>query len=349
MLLSEVSTFVADRERAAILYDLLSPFEDRNITLFHAASFGCAATYLGKLATVTNRLEQAEKHFEHALAVNESMGAIPWLADTQYEYARMLLSRGRDTPDRKRAQALLAQAHSTARQIGYSRLVSLIGNLETKDSYQRDRFTTPAPLSPATRSADDHSCAFYREGEFWTIVYNGHAVRLRHAKGLSYIHKLLTQPNNAIHVFELARQGQSRNPRPNGVPDSDAASFALTDAGEVLDSKAKSAYRHRIFELRAELEDSKRTGQISKAVALEAEKDAIVQALRRAAGLGGRSRRAASIPDRARVAVTKAIRAAIQKIDQHDPALAEFLTRSIRTGTFCRYTVPAAEAPGWAL
>ncbi len=207
MLLSEVSTFVADRERAAILYDLLSPFEDRNITLFHAASFGCAATYLGKLATLTNRLEQAEKHFERALAVNESMGAIPWLADTQYEYARMLLSRGRDTPDRKRAQALLAEAHSTARQIGYSRLVSLIGNLETKDSYQRDRFTTPAPLSPATRSADDHSCAFYREGEFWTIVYNGHAVRIRHAKGLSYIHKLLTQPNNAIHVFELARQG----------------------------------------------------------------------------------------------------------------------------------------------
>ena len=54
-------------------------------------------------------------------------------------------------------------------------------------------------------------------------------------------------------------------------------------------------------------------------------------------GLGGRDRRAASASERARVAVTKAIRYALGKIAEHDAALAEHLEIAVRTGTYCAY------------
>ena len=39
------------------------------------------------------RWEEAAQHFEDALAMNARMGARPWLAHTQHEYAVMLLAR----------------------------------------------------------------------------------------------------------------------------------------------------------------------------------------------------------------------------------------------------------------
>ena len=52
-------------------------------------------------------------------------------------------------------------------------------------------------------------------------------------------------------------------------------------------------------------------------------------------GLGGRDRKAASSAERARVSVTKAIRATIKRITEHDPILARELETTVRTGIFC--------------
>jgi len=49
--------------------------------------------------------------------MNERMGARPWLAQTQEDYAGMLLARG-DPGDRDRAQELLDQALATYRELG---------------------------------------------------------------------------------------------------------------------------------------------------------------------------------------------------------------------------------------
>ena len=40
------------------------------------------------------RCNEASRHFEEALAVNEQMGARPWLAHTQADYSRTLFARG---------------------------------------------------------------------------------------------------------------------------------------------------------------------------------------------------------------------------------------------------------------
>ena len=45
------------------------------------------------------------------------MAARPWTAQTQHDYARMLLARG-DAGDRERADALLAAAVAEYRELG---------------------------------------------------------------------------------------------------------------------------------------------------------------------------------------------------------------------------------------
>ncbi len=71
---------------------------------------------------------------------------------------------------------------------------------------------------------------------------------------------------------------------------------------------------------------------------LEGEIEALGRELSRALGLGGRDRRAASASERARINVTRAIKIALERIAEHNPALAALLTKSIRTGAFCSYT-----------
>ena len=78
---------------------------------------GSASRYLGILAATLERWPEAVQHFENALHMNEKMGAKPWLAATQNDYAQMLLTRNR-AGDRKRADQLQASATATYDDLG---------------------------------------------------------------------------------------------------------------------------------------------------------------------------------------------------------------------------------------
>ncbi|MGH8632351.1 MAG: tetratricopeptide repeat protein, partial [Burkholderiales bacterium] len=67
------------------------------------------------------RWEDAERHFQDALEMNTRMGARPWVAWTQHDYARMLLARHRKG-DRQRALELLTPALAAAQDMGMKRL-----------------------------------------------------------------------------------------------------------------------------------------------------------------------------------------------------------------------------------
>jgi len=54
---------------------------------------GSISRYLGLVATTTGDWPAAEGQFEDAITLN-AMGMRPWLAQTQDDYARMLLARG---------------------------------------------------------------------------------------------------------------------------------------------------------------------------------------------------------------------------------------------------------------
>ncbi|MGH2716504.1 MAG: ATP-binding protein, partial [Thermoleophilaceae bacterium] len=119
-LLAETCTILGDIERAAGLYDLLLPYGSLNAVAVPEVALGSASRPLGILATLLGRFEDAARHFEEALRMNERMGARPWVAHTQEDHARMLLRRS-GGGDRERAKELLSRARSTYRELGMAR------------------------------------------------------------------------------------------------------------------------------------------------------------------------------------------------------------------------------------
>ena len=107
-------------EHAEVLYELLAPFPNRNVVVgWTSACIGSSSRPLALLAATLGRGDDATMHFENALAMNERMGAAPWLARTRVEYAEFLLRAGSDA----RAVALLEQGLAGARQLGMLPLV----------------------------------------------------------------------------------------------------------------------------------------------------------------------------------------------------------------------------------
>jgi tetratricopeptide (TPR) repeat protein len=172
---------------------------------------------------------------------------------------------------------------------------------------------------------------FRREGDYWSVEFEGRTVRVRDLKGMRYLAQLLAHPGREFHVLDLvaAETGQQ---------------MAHGDAGEILDERAKTAYRRRLAEIEDDIEQARALGDDRREAQADAERDFLVRELARAIGLGGRDRRAASASERARSAVTRAIRQGIARIGEHHPGLGEHLNRAVRTGTYCAY-VPDPGAP----
>jgi tetratricopeptide (TPR) repeat protein len=129
--LTAMASYLEDRPRANLLYELLLPYENQVVTL-STACYGCVAHHLAVLATTTQRFDQAESHFHAAAQRHSDMGAQPWLARTRLEWARMLLTR-RQPGDAERARELLGRALTTARELGLAnverRAVALLGQV----------------------------------------------------------------------------------------------------------------------------------------------------------------------------------------------------------------------------
>ena len=115
----------------------------------------------------------------------------------------------------------------------------------------------------------------------------------------------------------------------------------------MLDAKARAEYGGRLRDAREELDEAERLNDRGRAERLVAEVEFLTAELSRGFGLGGRARRAGTASERARVAVTRAIKYAIDRIGEHDPALAEHLRLAVRTGTFCAYVPPSRDRVSW--
>ncbi len=116
-LLAETASLVGDARSWTAIYDRLSPWANLNAVDVAEGFRGSIARYLGLLAMMLESWETAAKHFENAIAANRRMLARPWLAQTEEDYARMLLARG-DAGDVERARELIKAAVGTYREIG---------------------------------------------------------------------------------------------------------------------------------------------------------------------------------------------------------------------------------------
>jgi DNA-binding SARP family transcriptional activator/tetratricopeptide (TPR) repeat protein len=137
-LLAAPCALLEDRGAVATLYSLLEPYARQYAVAPVESTFGSVAGWLGRLATSLSRFEDAEQHFEVAIETERRMGARPWLAQAQDDYARMLLARD-GAGDRERALELIGEAVGTYRELGMESWAK--GTSELKRALQ----VTPAP------------------------------------------------------------------------------------------------------------------------------------------------------------------------------------------------------------
>jgi tetratricopeptide (TPR) repeat protein len=303
---------------------------------------GSVARAEAVVAAAEGKLNDAAAAFERAIAIYRRY-SLPWEeAEAFYLWGRALLDAGETSS----ADQKLESAIEIYRRIG-------AGQAWIDRALIQKARATGATKMVAVSSAENE-CILRREGEYWTLAYEGQTSRLKDAKGLHYIAHLLAHPSQEIRAQDLAALGSASA---GSVEPAAAGDFAhsntiagdLGDAGEMLDAQAKASYQRRLNELREELEEARESRSTERVEEAQAEIDALAHELKSAIGLGGRRRRAASSTERARIAVTRAIRLALGKIAGNNPTLGKLLSTTIKTGTVCSY-VPDDRFPvSWKL
>ena len=176
-------------------------------------------------------------------------------------------------------------------------------------------------------------------GGIWWVGRDGALTAIRDAKGLHYLRIMLQRPGADIAAIDLSDTVA-------GHPGTRAADGGV---GEMLDKQALSAYRRRLTEIDADLNEARSWADTGKAAKLAAERDALLDQLRVATGLRGPRRVSGSSHERARIAVRKAIAHAIDRIAAADPSLGRLLSDTVSTGAICRYDPDPDRPVQWVL
>ena len=191
---------------------------------------------------------------------------------------------------------------------------------------------------------------FMRQGDYWTLRYQGQTAILKATRGLDCLCYLLRHPGRDVHVTQLLGT-PADFPLPAFLCSLEAVGDAVTarrrDAGPILDSQAKAQYKRRINDLRKDTEEAERFNDCYRATRARSEMDAIAEQLAAAVGLGGRDRRSSSDAERARSAVTKRIKEGIHRIGKVIPPLGRHLVARIKTGYFCSYNPHPDRSVAW--
>lgn len=171
----------------------------------------------------------------------------------------------------------------------------------------------------------------------WAVGRDGDVRVVPESKGLHYLRMLVARPGVDIAAADLvaAVAGHSAVP--------------ASDVGELLDRRALAAYRQRLRDIDEERTEATAWSDEGRVARLDAEREALLGEVGRATGLHGRPRRAGSQDERARVAVRKAIAAALDRLDEHEPVASRLLRRCVRTGAFCRFEPDPDRPVTWQL
>ena len=333
---AEAAVGTGERGAAGTLEELLAPYADRNAVVDWAmACLGSVHRYLGLLSSTLGRHDEAVERLERAVEENARMGARPFETHARRELAEALLAR--DEPgDRDRAAGLLREALESYEFLGMS---------SHRDRAEASLASLGDPGARRGAAGEALPGLFRREGEYWAISFERDAFRLKHTKGMTYLAELLRRPGEEVHALDLVTVASSGAPAGTTAPRQEGLTGGgLGDAGAALDPQAKRAYRERLRELEEDLEEADANNDTERAARAREEIDFIAEELSSAVGLGGRDRKAASASERARVAVTRAIRSALKRIRDHSKPLADHLDTTVNTGTFCSYT-PDPRAP----
>ncbi|MCO5316893.1 MAG: hypothetical protein M9942_00490 [Microthrixaceae bacterium] len=196
---------------------------------------------------------------------------------------------------------------------------------------------------------------FRLEGGSRTVSFAGRSCVLRDLKGYRYLARMLTEPGREFHVLDLVAVEQGTLPTGSSEfvgPVEPGIAEGLRPGApglEVIDDRARKAYRNRLREVEQELADALECNDPARAELAERDRDYLVAELARAVGLGGRKRSLGSDAERARSAVTRTLRYAVSQLGRSNPDLASHLDNALRTGTYCSYRPDRTSAVSWSV
>ncbi|MDP2710924.1 MAG: AAA family ATPase [Solirubrobacteraceae bacterium] len=351
-LLVRTGARLGDARRCAELGLLLAPYVDRAVIAGRGAlCLGPVARFAGLAAATAGHPAEAAVLLEQALATARRWGADSMATGIELELAEVVGERPKVAVDKPAVPGASSSSGLAAAAQRRSR----------GEDGERGRELTGADGTAPVRAAGH---AFYRRGDIWTIGPPGREIQLRDAKGLSHVARLLGAPHVEVHALDLGRDGSGarRSGRGRGSAAKGSASAAIAadagieihargedGAGPALDNQAKAAYRARVAELQAQVDEAEALHDPARAARLREELDFLTRELSSAVGLHGRDRKTGSDAERARVNVTRAIRTALKRLSEHDPELGRRLDADIRTGIFCAYEPAPGDAPKWDL
>jgi hypothetical protein len=241
-------------------------------------------------------------------------GAVMFHGLTDDTLARAAAAQG----DYTTAAALRASALSTYTRLGAS--------------WWRDRLSSWQPTALAAPGA----LRLSPTGDgFWLVGTAYLSVPVKALKGYSYLRELLRRPGIPVPAIDLVTGGTGTVEQPG--------------LGSALDASALESYRNRLNDLEADIAEAEDWSDTSRREALEAERDALVDELMAATGLGGRERATGSSRERARVAATKALTTAIDRIAAVDESVGRHLQRTVQTGSSCTYEPDGDRPVEWIL
>ncbi len=314
------------------------------------------------LWTCADRPERARAlvHTFHAPALDELPRDVNWLLTLQCALEAALAVADRDVV--RDAARLLApyegRAVINAGAVMFhgvtddtlARAAALLGEPATAErrrsralaTYERlgahwwlRRLKASAPNRPETPAAPRRFRLHPAPGGLWLAGPAEAATPLRALRGFGYLGHLLRRPHQPVDVLDLVG--------------ANAGTVVQNGIGELVDRQALTAYRQRLRDLEQETAEAEEWADIGRLDALRAERDALLDEIARATGLGGRLRTAGDGRERARVAARKAISAAIERLATVDPALGRHLAAGIRTGLSCSYEPDPDNTVEWIL
>jgi len=299
----EAAHLLRDADTAARAHELLLPYAGLPvIASLGVTCFGSVRHCLGMAMLTTGELDLAIEHLRAAVRANLALGHWPAGVLSRHRLGQALaLRHGRHDEAARRETA---QAAREADELG---------------------MTLPAPpvgsgAPPRPRGV----CRMRRDGKQWLLEFGGRRVLVGPSVGLRHLAALVANPGDEIPATDLAA----------GIRAPESASAS---AQPVLDAAARDAYKQRLARLQAEIDDLEAMNDLERAAALRLEYEWLVAELASATGIGGRTRAFTGSEERARVAVGKAIRRALDRIAEADPVIGAELRVTVHTGVRCSY------------
>ena len=304
-LLAELCALLGDARRAQRLYELMIAYEGRNVVFLGAAYLGPVARYLGLLAMTIGEGERALAHLETARSAAERMGARPTVVLTTLDAAELLARRGA-MGDAQRGRAL---AERVARDAAQQQMDGAL----TRITELRQRFDSRGGAS----ARRPQRATLARDQGVWFLGYGGCNFCLQDAKGMRHLATLLSQPNMRVAAVALAATGEDDSGDPPGT--------AAFGAGP------SATYRERAADLREELAQAQAFNDPERVVLAQEQLESLASELAALPAPKG------AAVERARINVTRSIRAALRRIAEHDAELGALLQSGVRTGALCCY------------